>query len=105
MPKITCPCGARSRVPVSRRYVSASISKAPKLSSNKSPASALPPVALLAGGLATRLRPLSETIPKALIDVAGKPMAARQVQLLHRKGIRRIVFCVGYLGEMIQAFL
>jgi NDP-sugar pyrophosphorylase family protein len=60
------------------------------------------PVAILAGGLATRLRPLTEKLPKALIRVAGKPFLAHQLELLRRQGLRRAVLCVGYLGEMIQ---
>jgi NDP-sugar pyrophosphorylase family protein len=60
------------------------------------------PVAILAGGLATRLRPITEKIPKSLIPVAGKPFLAHQLKLLHDRGIRRAVLCLGYLGEMIQ---
>jgi len=60
------------------------------------------PVAILAGGLATRLRPVTEKIPKSLVPVAGKPFLARQLELLHSRGIRRAVLCVGHLGEMIQ---
>lgn len=59
-------------------------------------------VAILAGGLATRLRPITETIPKALVDVAGKPFIARQLEYLGMQGVRNVVLCVGYLGEMIQ---
>jgi len=62
------------------------------------------PIAILAGGLATRLRPITETIPKALIDVAGEPFLAHQLRLLRRHGFRRVVLLVGYLGEQIQAF-
>lgn len=60
------------------------------------------PVAILAGGLATRLRPLTETVPKLLIEVAGEPFFSHQLRLLQRSGLRRIVLCVGYLGEMIR---
>jgi N-acetyl-alpha-D-muramate 1-phosphate uridylyltransferase len=60
------------------------------------------PVAILAGGLATRLRPLTETIPKALIEVAGAPFVDHQLGLLKRNGYHEIVFCVGYLGAMLQ---
>jgi NDP-sugar pyrophosphorylase family protein len=60
------------------------------------------PVAILAGGLATRLRPITEKIPKSLMAVAGKPFLAHQLELLRSRGIRRAVLCVGYLGEMIQ---
>ena len=60
------------------------------------------PVAILAGGLATRLRPITEKIPKSLIAVAGKPFLAHQLELLRARGIRRVVLCVGFLGEMIQ---
>jgi NDP-sugar pyrophosphorylase family protein len=60
------------------------------------------PVAILAGGLATRLRPITEKIPKSLVSVAGKPFLAHQLEWLRARGIRRAVVCVGHLGEMIQ---
>ncbi|HEV2805074.1 MAG TPA: nucleotidyltransferase family protein [Chthoniobacterales bacterium] len=60
------------------------------------------PVAILAGGLATRLRPISETVPKALINVAGEPFLAHQLRLLRRAGFRKVVLCIGHRGEMIQ---
>ena len=60
------------------------------------------PVAILAGGLATRLRPITEKIPKSLVDVAGEPFLAHQLRLLHSRGIHRAVLCVGHLGEMIE---
>lgn len=60
------------------------------------------PVAILAGGLATRLRPITEKIPKSLVPVAGKPFLAHQLELLRSRGIRRVVLCIGHLGEMIQ---
>ena len=63
------------------------------------------PVAILAGGLATRLRPVAERIPKALLSVADEPFLVHQVRLLHSHGLRKIVLCVGYLGEMIKARL
>ena len=63
------------------------------------------PVVILAGGLATRLGPLTKQIPKSLIDVAGKPFAVHQIELLQKHGFNRIVFCVGYLGKQIQAAL
>jgi NDP-sugar pyrophosphorylase family protein len=62
-------------------------------------------VALLAGGLATRLRPVTETIPKALVEVAGRPFIDHQLALLRRHGIRRVVLCLGYRGEQVQAYL
>lgn len=60
------------------------------------------PVAILAGGLATRLRPATEKIPKALLSVAGEPFLFHQLRLLHSEGFRKIVLCVGHLGEMIE---
>jgi NDP-sugar pyrophosphorylase family protein len=60
------------------------------------------PVAILAGGFATRLRPITEKIPKSLISVAGKPFLAHQLELLRSRDLRHVVLCIGYLGEMIQ---
>jgi len=61
------------------------------------------PVAILAGGLATRLRPATSNIPKALLSVAGEPFLVHQLRLLSSKGFRKIVLCVGHLGELIEA--
>jgi len=59
------------------------------------------PVAILAGGMAIRLRPKTEKIPKLLLEVAGEPFFAHQLRLLKTAGLTRIVLCVGYLGDMI----
>jgi NDP-sugar pyrophosphorylase family protein len=59
------------------------------------------PVAILAGGLATRLRPLTEKTPKLLVEVAGEPFFSHQIRLLKKSGLSRLVLCVGYLGEKI----
>jgi NDP-sugar pyrophosphorylase family protein len=61
------------------------------------------PVAILAGGLATRLRPATDKIPKALLSVAGEPFLVHQLRLLRSEGFRKIVLCVGYLGDLIEA--
>lgn len=60
------------------------------------------PVAILAGGLATRLRPITEEIPKSLIEVAGEPFICHQLKYLRKQGIKSVVLCIGFLGEMIQ---
>jgi NDP-sugar pyrophosphorylase family protein len=62
-------------------------------------------VAILAGGLATRLRPLTETVPKALIEVCGEPFVDWQLQLLSRRGVKEVVFCLAYKSDMIQDFV
>ena len=66
---------------------------------------ALPTVAILAGGLATRMRPLSESVPKAMIEVAGEPFIAHQLRLLRREGVGDVVLCLGHLGEQVEAFV
>jgi NDP-sugar pyrophosphorylase family protein len=63
------------------------------------------PVALLAGGLATRLRPITTALPKALVEVAGRPFIDHQLELLARNGVQRAVLCIGHLGEQIERHL
>jgi N-acetyl-alpha-D-muramate 1-phosphate uridylyltransferase len=63
-----------------------------------------PPLALLAGGLATRLRPITESTPKSLIPVAGEPFLARQLRRLQAGGLREVVLCIGHLGSQIENF-
>jgi N-acetyl-alpha-D-muramate 1-phosphate uridylyltransferase len=59
------------------------------------------PVAILAGGLASRLQPLTRHTPKSLVMVAGRPFIFHQLELLRSQGVRRVVLCVGHLGEQI----
>jgi NDP-sugar pyrophosphorylase family protein len=59
-------------------------------------------VAILAGGLATRLRPITEAVPKSLLEVNGEPFVVHQLRLLKSNGIQRVVLCVGHFGELIQ---
>jgi len=65
----------------------------------------MPRLALLAGGLATRLRPITTTIPKSMVAVAGEPFVAHQLRLLVNQGIYEIVMCVGYLGDQLRDFV
>lgn len=59
------------------------------------------PVAILAGGLATRLKPITETVPKLLVSVAGEPFFTHQIRLLKKSGLTHLVVCLGYLGEKV----
>lgn len=61
------------------------------------------PVAVLAGGLATRLRPVTDKIPKSLIEVAGRPFILHQLELLKRQNIESVVICAGHLGGQLEA--
>jgi NDP-sugar pyrophosphorylase family protein len=57
---------------------------------------------ILAGGLGKRMRPLTESVPKPMIEVRGKPFLQHQFELLGSFGIRRVVLLVAYLGEQIE---
>lgn len=60
---------------------------------------------ILAGGIGTRLRPLTETIPKALIPVAGRPFAAHQLCWLAGQGVSDVVYLIGHLGGAVREFV
>jgi N-acetyl-alpha-D-muramate 1-phosphate uridylyltransferase len=64
-----------------------------------------PPLALLAGGLATRLRPITVSVPKSMISVAGRPFIAHQLDLIVQNGVREVVLCCGFLGDQIEEFV
>ncbi len=60
---------------------------------------------ILAGGLATRMRPLTKDTPKAMLEVAGRPFIAWQLEQLARYGYSRVLLCLGYLGEQVRGFV
>ena len=60
-------------------------------------------VVILAGGLATRLRPITKKVPKSIIEVAGEPFINHQLKYLEQQGIKKVTLCVGYLGEMVRS--
>ncbi len=62
-------------------------------------------VVILAGGLGTRLHPLTDTMPKALIPINGEPFIAHQLRLLKKQGAAHVVLCVGHFGNLLQDFV
>lgn len=63
------------------------------------------PITILAGGLATRLRPVTEKIPKSMVLINDQPFVFHQLQLLKEKRIEKVHFCLGYLGEMVEEYV
>lgn len=61
-------------------------------------------VAILAGGQATRLRPLTEEIPKSMVMIQGRPFLEYQLDFLRKSGLTKIVLCIGYLGKQIESY-
>jgi len=60
-------------------------------------------IVILAGGLGTRLRPLTEKCPKPMVPVAGKPFLFWQIEDLKAQGFKKILLLVAYLGEQVEA--
>ena len=61
-------------------------------------------VVIMAGGLGTRLRPLTDSTPKPMLLVAGKPMLLRIIENLREEGFRSIAISINYLGEQISEY-
>jgi MurNAc alpha-1-phosphate uridylyltransferase len=59
------------------------------------------PVAILAGGLGTRLGAVTAQMPKILVDIDGRPFAEYQLEWLREQGIAHVVYCLGHLGEQV----
>src|SRR3990172_1216214 len=59
---------------------------------------------ILAGGLGTRLRPLTARLPKCLVPAGGRPFLEHQLRMLASRGVRDIVLCVGYLGRQVLEY-
>ncbi len=70
----------------------------------KSLAPGMPPLALLAGGLATRMRPATLETAKSMLPVAGEPFLGHQLRMLATQGIRDIVICCGHLEEQLREY-
>ena len=64
----------------------------------------MPPIAVLAGGVASRMRPLTERVPKSLLEVGGEPFIAHQLRLFVREGIHDVKLLVGHLWQQIEEF-
>ncbi|MFH1850479.1 MAG: nucleotidyltransferase family protein [archaeon] len=60
-------------------------------------------IVIVAGGLATRMGALTETLPKCLLDVQGKPLIQHQLEHFREHGYKDIIFCTGHLGEKVRA--
>ena len=61
-------------------------------------------VAILAGGLATRLEPLSRRQPKSMVRILGRPFLEYQLDFLRENKVRDVVLCIGHLGEAIESY-
>jgi NDP-sugar pyrophosphorylase family protein len=59
-------------------------------------------IVIVAGGMAKRLYPITKSIPKSLVEVAGKPFIFHQLELLKKNKFKKVVLCVGFLGEIIR---
>ncbi len=60
---------------------------------------------ILAGGLGVRMRPLTDRLPKALVPVLGRPFADWQLRHLATQGIERVLYSIGYRGDMLREFV
>ncbi len=61
-------------------------------------------IVIVAGGLATRMRPITEEIPKCLIDINGKPLIQHQLEFFKKHDMKDIIFCVAHLADKVKDY-
>ncbi|MEN9626415.1 MAG: hypothetical protein RL557_743 [archaeon] len=59
---------------------------------------------ILVGGLGTRLRPHTESVPKPMIETEGRPFLEYKIESLKKYGIKNFILCVGYLGKVVEDY-
>ncbi|HWJ42608.1 MAG TPA: sugar phosphate nucleotidyltransferase [Solirubrobacterales bacterium] len=64
-----------------------------------------PPVVILCGGRGTRLRERTESVPKALVEIGGRPILWHVVQIYAAQGFDRFLLATGYMGEAVEEFV
>lgn len=60
---------------------------------------------ILVGGFGTRLRPLTLTVPKPLVDFANKPMIIHQIEALKEAGVDKVVLAINYRPTVMKQFI
>src|SRR4051794_30219936 len=78
-------------------------SRSQVLSEDSNPSKAQ--IVVLAGGLGTRIRPITEKIPKSMVPILGKPFIDHQLALLARYGMEEVILSIGYLGDCIRDYV
>src|SRR3989344_7811731 len=61
-------------------------------------------IVIVAGGLAKRMKPITEEIPKCLIDINGKPLIQHQIEFFRENGYTEIIFCVAHLANKVKDY-